>query len=83
MAKGVENHGKVEVNNSGHAVLLGNYASNKGTITAKYGKIFMGAGEQITLDFSGNGLMKITVPTKELSNITDINGRKIREFSYK
>ena len=80
MAKGVENHGKVEVNNSGHAVLLGNYASNKGTITAKYGKIFMGAGEQITLDFSGNGLMKITVPTKELSNITDINGRTLESL---
>ena len=79
-SKGVENHGKVEVNTSGHAALLGNYASNKGTITAKYGKIFMGAGEQITLDFSGNGLMKITVPTKELSNITDINGIKLESL---
>ena len=40
----------------------------------------MGAGEQITLDFSGNGLMKITVPTKELSNITDINGRTLESL---
>ena len=40
----------------------------------------MGAGEQITLDFSGNGLMKITVPTKELSNITDINGIKLESL---
>ena len=46
----MENHGKVKVNNSGHAALLGNYVSNEGTITAKYGKIFMGSGEQITLD---------------------------------
>ena len=76
-SKGVENHGSIEVNNSGHAALLGNYASNEGTITAKFGKIFMGAGEQITLDLSGNGLMKVTVPTSELSNITDINGKSL------
>ena len=76
-SKGVENHGLIEVNNSSHASLLGNYASNEGTITAKFGKIFMGAGEQITLDLSGNGLMKVTVPTSELSNITDINGKSL------
>ena len=76
-SKGVENHGKIEVNNSGHTALLGNYVSNEGSITAKFGKIFMGAGEQITLDLSGNGLMKITVPTSELSNIIDINGKTL------
>ena len=76
-SKGVENHGLIEVNNSSHAALLGNYASNEGTITTKFGKIFMGAGEQITLDLSGNGLMKVTVPTSELSNITDINGKSL------
>ncbi len=76
-SKGVENHGKVEVNNFSHASLLGNYVSNEGVITAKFGKIFMGAGEQITLDLSGNDLMKITVPTSELSRIKDINGKSL------
>ena len=76
-SKGVENHGKVKVNNYGHASLLGNYVSNEGVITAKFGKIFMGAGEQITLDLSGNDLMKITVPTSELSRIKDINGKSL------
>ena len=37
----------------------------------------MGAGEQITLDLSGNGLMKVTLPTSELSNIKDINGKSL------
>ena len=37
----------------------------------------MGAGEQITLDLSGNDLMKITVPTSELSHIKDINGKSL------
>ena len=37
----------------------------------------MGAGEQITLDLSGNGLMKVTVPTSELSDIIDINGKSL------
>ena len=74
---GVENHGNIEVSDSGHASLLGKYVSNQGTITAKLGKIFMGAGEQITLDLSGNGLMKVAVPTSELSNIKDINGKSL------
>ena len=47
----VENHGKVKVNNYGHAALIGNYVSNEGVITANSEKIFMGAGEQITLIF--------------------------------
>ena len=76
-SKGIENHGKIEVNNASHSALLGKYVSNEGTITAKFGKIFMGAGEQITLDLSGNGLMKVTVPTSELSNIIDINGKSL------
>ena len=76
-SKGIENHGKIEVNNAGHSALLGKYVSNEGTITAKLGKIFLGAGEQITLDLSGNGLMKVTVPTSELSNIIDINGKSL------
>ena len=76
-ARGVENHGNIQVNNLGHTALLGNYVSNEGTITAKFGKIFMGAGEQITLDLSGNGLMKIIVPTTELSKITDIQGKTL------
>ena len=37
----------------------------------------MGAGEQITLDLSGSGLMKVTVPTSELSDIIDINGKSL------
>ena len=74
---GVENHGNIEVSDSGHASLIGKYVSNQGTITAKLGKIFMGAGEQITLDLSGNGLMKVAVPTSELSNIKDINGKSL------
>ena len=37
----------------------------------------MGAGEQITLDLTGNGLMKIIVPTRDLSKITDIQGKTL------
>ena len=76
-SKGVENHGDINVNNSGHAALLGNYVTNEGIITARYGKIFMGAGEQITLDLSGRGLMNITVASSQLSNIIDINGKTL------
>ena len=42
--------------------LLGGYVSNSGVVTAKLGKIALGSGEKITLDFVGDGLMTVTVP---------------------
>ena len=41
------------------------------------GKIFVGGGEKITLDFAGTGLMNIVVPTSHLENVKDINGNSL------
>ena len=53
------------------------YASNTGVINARLGKIFVGGGEKITLDFAGTGLMNIVVPTSRLENVKDINGNSL------
>jgi len=79
-SKGVKNGGKIRIGGGGHAALLGGYVSNSGTVTAKLGRIAMGSGEKITLDFVGDGLMSITVPTNQLGVIKDIQGRSLKSL---
>src|SRR6185437_1266223 len=44
------------------AALLGGQVSNNGVIAARLGKVGLGAGEQATLDLSGDGFLSVTVP---------------------
>ena len=56
-------------------------SSNSGIVSAKLGKIALGAGEKkITLDFVGDGLMSVTVPSNKLSVIKDINGKTLKSI---
>ena len=57
----------------GNAALLGGQISNSGIVSARLGKIALGAGEKITLDFVGDGLMSVSVPNNQLHLIKDIN----------
>ena len=79
-SKGVKNAGKITIGGGGHAALLGGYVSNSGIVTAKLGRIAMGAGEKITLDFVGDGLMTVTVPSNKLAKIKDINGNTLQSL---
>ena len=79
-SKNVRNGGKITIGGGGHAAFLGGRVSNTGTVTARLGKIFMGSGERITLDFVGDGLMKVTIPPSKLEYIKDINGRTLKSI---
>ena len=79
-SNGVKNGGTISVGEKGNVNLLGNYVSNSGTITARLGKISLGAGEKITLDFSGSGLMNIIIPSNKLGEIKDINGNTLKSL---
>ena len=78
-SKGVSNGGKITIG-GGHAAFLGGYVSNSGVVTAKLGKILMGSGEKITLDFVGDGLMSVSVPSNQLGNVKDIHGRSLKSL---
>ena len=79
-SNGVVNSGKITIGGNGQAALLGGYVSNSGIVTAKLGKIFVGAGEKVTLDFVGDGLMTVTIPSTKLGSIKDINGKTIKSL---
>ncbi|MEW6454896.1 MAG: filamentous hemagglutinin N-terminal domain-containing protein, partial [Pseudomonadota bacterium] len=71
---GVTNAGRINVSDGGFAALLGGQVSNSGTITARLGKVGLGAGELITLDFAGDGFLSVAVPSSQLGNLVDPNG---------
>lgn len=59
----VENAGTIESVPGGYAALIGGKVSNSGVIRVPMGKVGLGAGEQVTLDVSGDGFLQVAVPS--------------------
>ncbi len=71
---GVINNGRINVSDGGFAALLGGQATNNGVIAARLGFVALGAGEQATLDLSGDGFLSVAVPSSQLGNLVNANG---------
>jgi filamentous hemagglutinin family protein len=71
---GVINNGRINVSDGGFAALLGGQATNNGVIAARLGFVALGAGEQATLDLSGDGFLSVTIPSSELGHLVSANG---------
>ena len=59
----VTNEGVVTIGRGGYVALMGGKVKNSGLIAVPYGKAGLGAGEEITLDLSGDGFMQVAVPS--------------------
>src|SRR6185369_3449726 len=70
----VRNVGRINVSDGGFAALLGGQVSNSGVISARLGKVGLGAGELITLDFAGDGFLSVAVPSSQLGKLVDPSG---------
>ncbi|MEX0279060.1 MAG: filamentous hemagglutinin N-terminal domain-containing protein, partial [Ruegeria sp.] len=62
-SQGVENAGTITVAPGGYAALIGGRVSNSGLIRVPLGRVGLGAGEQVTLDVSGDGFLQVAVPS--------------------
>jgi filamentous hemagglutinin family protein len=71
---GVTNAGRINVSDGGFAALMGGQVANNGVISARLGKVGLGAGELITLDFAGDGFLSVAVPSSQLGKMVDQNG---------
>lgn len=71
---GVINNGHINVSDGGFAALLGGQVSNNGIISARLGTVALGAGEQATIDLSGDGFLSVAVPSSQLGNMVRANG---------
>ena len=58
---GVQNEGTITAAEGGSVALLGAKVSNLGTIQAKLGRVALGAGNTLTVNFDGNGLLNLQV----------------------
>ncbi|AJY45865.1 hypothetical protein TM49_09545 [Martelella endophytica] len=59
----VSNKGVVTIGRGGYVALMGGKVKNSGLIAVPYGKAGLGAGEEVTLDLSGDGFMQVAVPS--------------------
>ena len=58
----VVNQGTITVTDGGYAVLTAPLVSNEGLIVCNLGKVVLGAGEKITLNFDGRNLINWSMP---------------------
>ncbi|MCJ2012733.1 filamentous hemagglutinin N-terminal domain-containing protein [Methylobacterium sp. J-076] len=61
----VSNQGTIEIQRGGYAALLGGKVDNSGVISVPMGRVGLGAGEQATLDFSGDGFLQVAIPSRD------------------
>ncbi|WP_157969818.1 two-partner secretion domain-containing protein, partial [Pseudomonas huaxiensis] len=57
----VTNSGKISATDGGSVALLGGTVSNNGVIVANQGSVALAAGNKVTLDFAGDGLLNVQV----------------------
>ena len=73
----VVNQGTITATDAGHVVLLGARVSNEGLITANAGKVLLGSGDAVRLDFAGDSLISLAVDAS-LVDAAVSNGGVIR-----
>jgi filamentous hemagglutinin family protein len=57
----VSNAGSLSAQDGGTIALLGGTVSNSGTVSARLGTVALGAGNDITVDFAGDGLTTLKI----------------------
>ena len=60
-AGAVINDGKITVKNGGYVALIAPSVSNTGVINAPMGTVRMAAGDKVTVDLAGDGLIKLNI----------------------
>jgi filamentous hemagglutinin family protein len=70
----VVNNGSLQAAEGGYIALLGKTVKNNGLIKARLGTAAMAAGDAMTLDFSGDGLINVQVTKSAVKALVDNQG---------
>lgn len=70
----VANEGEIVTPNGGYAALLGARVRNAGSIVARLGTVALGAGQAMTLDMNGDGLINLQIDAAAANAITANSG---------
>ena len=75
----VVNEGHITASPGGHVVLAGPRVANRGSIEAPGGTIGMAAGQAVTVDATGAGLLDIRVPVAAIDASLQNSGRLVAD----
>lgn len=67
----VVNKGAINAASGGYVVLMGNTVSNQGIITATLGTVALSSGSKLTLNFSGDSLVDVTIDEGVLNALVE------------
>lgn len=70
----VRNEGTLRAADGGYVALVGGEVRNTGTVAAPRGSVALAAGRQVTLDFAGDGLLRLAVDEGVLGALVDNGG---------
>lgn len=70
----VSNQGTLRAADGGAVALLGGKVSNQGLIEARLGAVALAAGNQVTLDFAGDGLLNVRIDRGQLDALVENHG---------
>ena len=73
----IVNQGNINAADGGYVALLGRSVSNQGVISARLGTVALAAGEAVTLDVAGDGLLNVSVSQGAMNALAE-NGGMIR-----
>ena len=74
IAGSVINQGTINAANYGVVALIAPQVSNQGTITAPRGSVALASGNRVSLDFVGDGLIKVSVDEAALNAAVENSG---------
>lgn len=69
----VVNQGLIEAATGGSVTLIGGAVKNEGVIMAHSGQVSMIAGEKVTMDFDGDGLIQFVIDKEVLQNAESLD----------
>lgn len=73
----VVNQGNITAADGGYVALMGKTVSNQGVISARLGSVVLAAGNAVTMDVAGDGLLNISVAQGAVNALVE-NGGLIR-----
>jgi filamentous hemagglutinin family protein len=70
----VVNQGTINAADGGYVALMGKSVSNQGVISAKLGSVVLAAGNAITMDVAGDGLLNVSVAQGAVNALVENGG---------
>lgn len=68
------NQGSITASDGGFVALMGRSVSNQGLITARLGTVALAAGEAVTLDLAGDGMLNVSVSQGAVNALVENGG---------